>query len=68
MKRLWHDMQRRRTPTAEVASEHEVENKEAVLVVLECVAHIDDEGMVDLGRRRSVEIRKLRRGMAHLLQ
>jgi hypothetical protein len=34
--------------TTQVASEHEVENKETVLIVLECVAHVDDKRMVYL--------------------
>lgn len=34
--------------TAEVTAEHQVEDKEAVLVVLEGVAQIDDKRVVDL--------------------
>lgn len=35
--------------TAQITAEHEVEDKETVLVVLESIAEIDDERMVDLG-------------------
>jgi hypothetical protein len=34
--------------TSEVATEHEIENHEAIFVILECVAHVADVGVVDL--------------------
>ena len=34
--------------TAEVATKHEVEHEKAVFVILERVAKIDNEGVVDL--------------------
>lgn len=40
-------IKRRRTHSGD-HPEHEIEDKEAVLVVLECVAEIDYEGVVDL--------------------
>ena len=36
--------------TTKVTAEHEIEDEEAVLIVLECVTKIDDEGVVDLPR------------------
>jgi len=38
----------RRVLTPQVASEHEVQNEETVCVVLEGVAHVHDERMIDL--------------------
>ena len=35
--------------TSEVTSEHEVKDKEAVLVVLEGITQVDYERMIDLG-------------------
>jgi hypothetical protein len=35
--------------TTQIAAQHKVEDKETVLVVLESIAQIDDEGVVDLG-------------------
>lgn len=34
--------------TAQVPSEHEIQHKKAVLIVLESIAHIDHESMVYL--------------------
>ena len=42
--------QRQTALTPQVASEHEVQNEEAVVVVLERIAHVHDERMVDLVR------------------
>ena len=36
--------------TSEITTEHEIEDEEAVFIVLECVTKIDDEGVVDLPR------------------
>ena len=36
------------TRTAQVPSQHQVQNEEAVLVILESVAKVDEERMVDL--------------------
>lgn len=36
--------------TAQVTAEHEIEDKEAVVVVLEGISEVDDKGMVDLER------------------
>lgn len=37
-------------PTAEVSSEHQIEDEEAVLVVLECIAQVNNKRMVNLPR------------------
>ena len=37
-----------RVLTSEVASEHEVEDEKTVLVVLEGIAQVDDERVIDL--------------------
>lgn len=39
--------------TAQVTAEHEVEHEEAMLIVLERVAQVNDERVVDLERRRT---------------
>ena len=39
------------THTPEIATEHEIEDEEAVLVVLEGVPQVDDERVVDLHSR-----------------
>ena len=36
------------THTPEIATEHEIEDEEAIFVVLKRVAHVDDKRMVDL--------------------
>jgi len=46
--------QRRTALTPQVASEHEVQNEETVFVVLEGVAHVHDERVVDLGRTNRI--------------
>ena len=38
----------RKGRTTQVTAKHEIENKEAVFVVLEGIAEVDDKGMVDL--------------------
>jgi len=42
--------QRQTVLTPQVASEHEVQNEETVVVVLERIAHVHDERVVDLVR------------------
>jgi hypothetical protein len=34
--------------TAQIPAQHQVQHKETVLVVLESISQVDDEGMVDL--------------------
>lgn len=40
--------QRQAVLTPQIASEHEIQYKETVRVVLECIAHVHDKRMVDL--------------------
>ena len=40
--------------TSKVTSQHQIQNKKTILIVLECVAQIDNEWMVDLQDRGSV--------------
>jgi hypothetical protein len=50
--------------TPQVSTQHEVQDEEAVFIVLECIPQIDDERVIDLqrkdgrhhGRRRAVNI------------
>lgn len=44
-----------RIRTSQITTQHEIENKEAVFVVLEGKTQIDNEGMVDLLREGEVE-------------
>jgi hypothetical protein len=42
--------------TAKVPAQHEIQDEEAVLVVLEGVAHIDNERVVDLGGEKLARV------------
>lgn len=52
--------QRQTALTPQVASEHEVQDKETVFVVLERVTHVHDERVVDLVRMKTAYIGKPR--------
>jgi len=39
----------KRGPTSKITTEHEIQDKEAIFVVLERIAKIDNEGVVNLG-------------------
>lgn len=41
-------MHERRGQTAQIPAEHEIEDKETVVVVLESISEVDDEWMIDL--------------------
>ena len=45
---LYLSKEQRQVLTPQVASEHEIQNEETVLVILEGVAHVHDERMINL--------------------
>ena len=47
----WRRLGLKATLTAEVATEHEVEDEETVFVILECIPKVDDERVVNLTSR-----------------
>jgi hypothetical protein len=38
----------RTTPTSQIPSQHQIQHKKAILVILESISQIDDEWVVDL--------------------
>jgi len=41
--------------TSQISSEHKVQDEKAVLVILERISHVDDEGVIDLEMDRVIE-------------
>jgi hypothetical protein len=51
--------------TTQVPTEHEIEDKETILVVLESVSKVDNEWMVNLRQRKSQQHEKKRWQRGH---
>lgn len=42
--------------TAQIPAEHEIEDKETVVVILEGISEVDDKGMIDLWKKYMHEL------------